>query len=584
MAAKKPNPKRMSEERFIQDISENYRAGVRYCFILGSGASFKSGIPTGLKLIQQWRDELLELEKRCKGYIRESAKAAGIELTDKEYQRLFEASDYQAESEDYFTFFDIRFEGKAPVAYRFLQRIMGDAKPSFGYYALSEFLVNTENKLVITTNFDTLTEDTIYFSQLQHPLVLGHESLAAYIGQAENVGRPVVAKVHRDLFYQPLNTKKEMEKLAEQWEVPLRNALNNYVPVVIGYGGGDRTLMTLLDKLNLRGMYWCVMRNGETERISKLVEKQKGYLVDIRGFDQIILKLVTDFYGDADWRYVHPTENIRHAEEDRIKRYEDSYEELLKSEPSTKSQIIEKEFLTEATDEREKNLSVKSEEDVRFEQEDRKEILEDMNKLESKQPESEKTRLRQLRLEAAKEYEEGNHENALNLCEKAIGLSPEDPRLFELKSDVLFALGKQEEALSESDKALTLWKKIGTKTSNVQIIRIGDKATILHNRSRELFKWNRYQESLAYCEASIAEAPRYSPHHYLKSIILYYSNHYQEALRAINDALALSPNSDELNESYLRQRIEVYEALGQVREAEQDRKTLKKIRFENKYG
>lgn len=576
MAAKKTNPKRMSEERFIQDISENYRAGVRYCFILGSGASFKSGIPTGLKLIQQWRNELLELEKKCKGYIRESAKAAGIHLTDKEYERLFETPDFQAESEDYFTFFDIRYEGKAPVAYRFLQKIMGDAKPSFGYYALSEFLVKTENKLVITTNFDTLTEDTIYFSQLQHPLVLGHESLAAYIGQAENVGRPVVAKVHRDLFYQPLNTKKEMEKLAEQWEVPLRNALNNYVPVVIGYGGGDRTLMTLLDKLNLRGLYWCVMRNGETERISKLVEKQKGYLVDIRGFDQIILKLVTDFYGDADWRYVHPTENIRHAEEDRIRRYEDSYDELLKSEPSAKPPILEKEYLTDAAGEKGKALPAKSDEDIRFEQEDRKEILEDMNKLESKQPESEKTRLRQLRLEAAKEHEEGNQEKALQLCEEAIGLSPEDPKLFELKSDILFALGKQDEARSGTDRALALWTKTGTEATNAQITDAGDTATMLWFRSLNLFQLGRLQEALSYSEASVAEDPGHSSYHYLKSIVLKNMKHYSEALCAINDALALNPS----NKDFLEHRIDVYEALGQTAEAEQDRKTLMKLKYQ----
>lgn len=581
MTAKKPNPKRMSEERFVQDISENYRAGVRYCFILGSGASFRSGIPTGLNLIKQWRNELLELEKKCKGYIKESAKAAGIMLSDKDYQRLFETPDFQAESEDYFTFFDIRYEGKAPVAYRFLQKIMGDAKPSFGYYALSEFLVKTENKLVITTNFDTLTEDTIYFSQLQHPLVLGHESLAAYIGQAENVGRPVVAKVHRDLFYQPLNTKKEMEKLAEQWEVPLRNTLNNYVPIVIGYGGGDRTLMTLLNKLNLRGIYWCVMRNGETARISKLVEKQKGYLVDIRGFDQIILKLVTDFYGDAEWNYVHPTDNIRHAEEDRIKRYEDSYDELLKGEPNVKSQILEKGFLSVTIGGTGISLSTKTEDNVRYEQEDHKEILEDLNKLESKQPGSEKTRLRQLRLESAKELADGNQRNALKLCEEALKFAPEDMRLYELKSDILFAMEEKEEALLETNKALALWKKTGIEDSNHQIMNHEDTADLLDKRSEYLFDQHRFQEALAYSEASIVENPGYSTYHLWKCILLYHLQRYPEALNAINDALAIDPEDDGV---LLRQRIDVYKALGQIEEAEQDIQKLKERNIIKNYG
>lgn len=570
MDENKPSPKRMSEERFVQDISENYRVGVRYCFILGSGASFRSGIPTGQKMMQDWRNELLKSESKYPGFIKESALAAGIGLSDGEYERLFEAEDYQVKSEDYFTFYDIRYEGKAPVAYRYLQDIMVKAKPSFGYYALSEFLVKTENKLVITTNFDTLTEDTIYFSQLQHPLVLGHESLAAYLGQSENVGRPVVAKVHRDLFYQPMNTKQEMEKLADQWEAPLRNALSNYVPIVIGYGGGDRTLMTLLDKLHLRGLYWCVMRNGETDRISELVEKQKGYLVSIRGFDQIILKLVTYFSGDDNWQYVHPTENIRQAEEDRIKRYNDSYNELLKGEPTKKPPIPWKEVtIAEVTGEKPAGFSGETVDDIRFEEEDRKEIREDLTLLESKQPENAESRLRQLRLDAENAHESGNEAEALNCCEEAISLAPDDPELYELRSDILYKMGKKGEALSATNNAIELWIKEYKEQEK-------DIAWGLNKRATDMWIIHRVKEARLYCKASITTSQDLTIKElsfFLDAILAENLGDYQGALDSINATVEISPLSVE----NLKRRIHIYELLGLKEKANQDKNKIRQI-------
>ena len=46
---------------FLKSFKESCENNERFCFILGSGASVESGIPTGLTLAQRWIDELNDL-------------------------------------------------------------------------------------------------------------------------------------------------------------------------------------------------------------------------------------------------------------------------------------------------------------------------------------------------------------------------------------------------------------------------------------------------------------------------------------------------------------------------------------------
>ena len=86
-----------------------------------------------------------------------------------------------------------------------------------------------------------------------------------------------------------------MQALADGWEKPLENALRRYIPIVIGYAGGDRTLMTLLHKLKLKNIYWCYIGQKPDDDIGGLVEKNHGYLVKILGFDEIMFQLAERF-------------------------------------------------------------------------------------------------------------------------------------------------------------------------------------------------------------------------------------------------------------------------------------------------
>ena len=112
-------------------------------------------------MMGQWRDYLLQESKNIPNLIEERAENLGI--PEEEYAHIFK-SDYELRSEDYFTLYDLRFEGTSNSASTFLEEHMTGKSPSCGYYYLADLLCNTKNRLVITTNFDSLMEDALFIS------------------------------------------------------------------------------------------------------------------------------------------------------------------------------------------------------------------------------------------------------------------------------------------------------------------------------------------------------------------------------------------------------------------------------------
>lgn len=202
---------------------------------------------------------------------------------------------------------------------------MEKAEPSIGYYMLAILMEQTNNNLVVTTNFDTLVEDALRWYGAKRPLVIGHESLVPFFSKMENQGRPVIAKVHRDLYFRPLNREEELNELAKGWKESLSNALKQYTPIVIGYGGGDQTLMKLLEQMELPRVYWCAYQGEASKRIKALLRKcEYGWLVNIDGFDEVMFELADQMIEDVD----ETGERMRTQVKHRIEKYEKQYASL----------------------------------------------------------------------------------------------------------------------------------------------------------------------------------------------------------------------------------------------------------------
>jgi protein O-mannosyl-transferase len=267
----------ISLKTFLYHFCNCSRPDKKFCFILGAGASRASGIPTGSELVITWMDELKKMypEYELKAW-QEKEKISTAELASS-YPKIY----------------DKRFELNKKDGFAYLEKAMEGKEPSCGYSVLAQILEINIHSIVITTNFDSLIEDALFIYTHKKPLVIGHESLAGYITPLGR--RPIIVKIHRDLFFSPKNSSEQTNELEADFKKNLGSIFRYYTPLVIGYGGNDGSLMHFLENLEEieGGMLWFYQQKdgNPNSRIQKLVEKFKGFGIPIEGFDELMLQI-----------------------------------------------------------------------------------------------------------------------------------------------------------------------------------------------------------------------------------------------------------------------------------------------------
>ncbi len=254
-----------------------------FCWVLGSGASIQSGIPTGGALVKQWLTELHELEDFDGLSLEQWATPENLGIPGFEFARA---------ATFYPWIYQRRFRDYKEQGYAFLENAMDHAEPSFGYSVLAQLMATTLHKVAVTTNFDNLIADALSIYTRTFPLVCGHESLTGYI--RANLRRPLVAKIHRDLLLAPLSNPDEIARLPNEWAAALTKIFDRFTPIVIGYGGNDGSLMGFLKTLAPieGGIFWCHRDGSDIDpTVHEVVEHHRGKLVPIAGFDEVMLQL-----------------------------------------------------------------------------------------------------------------------------------------------------------------------------------------------------------------------------------------------------------------------------------------------------
>ncbi|MGF7076832.1 tetratricopeptide repeat protein [Mucilaginibacter sp. 3215] len=262
----------------LRDIHKNTE-NRKFCFILGAGTSRKSGIPTGGELAIKWFSE-----------IKERLNAEELKSWRKE-QKITETD----LASSYGSIYRKRFENDKTSGYEFLVQTMKSATPSFGHIVMAQILTRTPGHCVLTTNFDSLVESSVYQFTNKSPLVCGHESLSGYARPSQT--HPLIIKIHRDLLLAPKNDPDEINQLDAGWKQPLDHIFSTHIPIVIGYGGNDGSLMSYFENMNKpSNFFWCFRNESDiTPRINKLITKHEGSFVKVTGFDELMYELLWVF-------------------------------------------------------------------------------------------------------------------------------------------------------------------------------------------------------------------------------------------------------------------------------------------------
>ena len=290
---------------------------------MGAGASFTSGIPTGHHLAQRWLKNLHLRESVDERPLEEWISGCGIgtgSLT------------WNSAADHYPQIFERRFDGDREAGYAELEAAMEGKSPSLGYSLLAEIIQHTRHKVVVTTNFDNLVADALAMHAHQSPLVVAHESLAGFV--RPQLRRPLVAKIHRDLFLNPINDAAGVSTMEQSWKVALKKLFQYFTPVVVGYGGNDGSLMDMLNGLDagdIAGrMVWCY-REGSPPPAKALavLRKHKGLLVKIAGFDEFMLQLAAKLVDGFDVGAI--AERTAKLGQERAARYREQAQKLRES-------------------------------------------------------------------------------------------------------------------------------------------------------------------------------------------------------------------------------------------------------------
>ncbi|KGN75248.1 hypothetical protein HQ40_06170 [Porphyromonas gulae] len=292
--------------RMLKDASRGSKGKgsgeMKFCFLIGAGASISSGILSGAKLAWDW---LRQIKEDCDGEDFEDWKSE-VGMSDQDIKERV--------GEFYPQIYEKRFGHAPETGYDYIRGLMEGREPSLGYLILANIMVREKHNVVITTNFDNLLEDAIRTYTKEKPFIAGHEALADYVPKRSD--RPIILKLHRDLFLQPFSDQLNTDILQAAWESILGKFLSDYHLIVLGYGGNDGSLMNYLLKLkNRKPIYWCVRNTDKATSKSlwntlspkaKRLLKNDGYLVPIDDFDRFMY----DCYAALGYKFLEGIEKI----------------------------------------------------------------------------------------------------------------------------------------------------------------------------------------------------------------------------------------------------------------------------------
>jgi tetratricopeptide (TPR) repeat protein len=212
----------------------------------------------------------------------------GLKTDDEKTKWLTEQDWYQAKGSEYCKCFE-KYEHKEYGRQRYIETIIKDATPSFGYVVLANLMAVGRINTVITTNFDDLIYSACSIFTGIRPIVYAYGLLAAEMRFASQHRK--ILKLHGDYLYSRLkNTNEETAVQDPNMERQLRQTLNEYGLIVVGYSGGDDSLIKVFSDIPRENdLYWCIRRGEKpNEAVEKLLREKDGFLIEIDGFDEMM--------------------------------------------------------------------------------------------------------------------------------------------------------------------------------------------------------------------------------------------------------------------------------------------------------
>lgn len=276
-------------------------------FLLGAGASIKSGIPLAGEMVEKMARWGYCLES---GLVPEDPRLRRSDwypwLRNQDWYR-----EDREQADNYPSAVDNILQPRQTRKDFFLDLLDTQVQPSCGYESMAELMARKRVRTVLTTNFDTILRDVCQANKrLHHVEVI--QTTSDYTKLSTSPPYPQIIYLHGSVeHYTDKNTIAEInEELDAALISKLLPLLRDHPLIVIGYRGAEPSVMRhfLINHAEAadryrHGIYWCA-RNYEEEGLDSLApfvrelagEIQTNFqVVPIDGFDEVL---------DVLWEYV----------------------------------------------------------------------------------------------------------------------------------------------------------------------------------------------------------------------------------------------------------------------------------------
>jgi NAD-dependent SIR2 family protein deacetylase len=246
-----------------------------YAIFLGSGVSRGAGIPTGQEIFSHTIRHLYRLEENTE------------DLQDSKVKAWFDASAYK--TLDFSKILEKTFPNLEERR-RYLEKYFVGKAPSTAHRILAKLVKEGFVKVIVTTNFDDLIEKALMELSIPFDVVADAYDLQNVKPREQSSCR--VMKLHGDWRKTNIKvTTDETEQLESELGREFQEIANRYGLTVIGYGGGDESIMSIVSRRSSSyGFYWIVREKLDTH-LEELLQRQGARMIHRNSADEFMSEL-----------------------------------------------------------------------------------------------------------------------------------------------------------------------------------------------------------------------------------------------------------------------------------------------------
>ncbi|SNR99386.1 SIR2 family protein [Hymenobacter mucosus] len=186
-----------------------------------------------------------------------------------------------------------------------------DMRVSIGYLRLAELMHLSRISTVLTTNFDECIGKAR--NEINQPAMIDYVRTAPeYVKISATPPFPVSVFLHGDVNnYSDRNVIEEIERMDEELVQTLVPLLKDHPLVVVGYRGGEASIMEHLLISNAQrannyknGIYWCLRKGEKPEDATDYVKTLSSIIgtnfqfIEIESFDHLLDKVIWPHLGE----------------------------------------------------------------------------------------------------------------------------------------------------------------------------------------------------------------------------------------------------------------------------------------------